>query len=108
MRLARLESLEIKTHGPKIKGAKSAFIGDIEVYLPLKDMLAAGPKVWLNQKKRIQNELNSKEKFVKSLESKLKNQEFLKKAPKEIVEREKARLAAEKEQLTKLKKCARI
>lgn len=99
MRLARLESLEVKISGPKIKEAKSAFIENIEIYLPLKDMLDLD-----KEKKRIRDELNSKKKFIKSLESKLKNQEFLKKAPKEIIEREKARLITEKAQLAKLLK----
>ena len=98
MRLARLESLEIKAKGPKIPNSKTAFIDKIEVYLPLKDMIDLG-----KEKKRMKKEIENKEKFIKSLETKLSNKGFLKKAPVALTQKEKDRLQDEKDNLKKLK-----
>lgn len=99
MRLGRLETLEIKQHGEKIKNSKSIFIGNIEVYLPLKDLIDPG-----KEKKRLGHEIETRTKFISNLENKLKNPGFLKSAPKEVVERDKIRLTEENETLEKLRK----
>lgn len=98
MRLARLETLEITSKGEKLKEAKSIFVEDVEIYLPFKGMLDME-----KEKKNTQAQIDQKTNFIKGLESKLSNKEFVKKAPKEIVEKETARLNSEKEQLKKLK-----
>jgi valyl-tRNA synthetase len=99
MRLARLESLEIKKKGPKISGAKTIFIGNIEVYLPLKDMIDTKKELV-----RIKQEIEQKIAFIKSLESKLANKGFLSNAPEQVVEQNKQRLETEKQNLSKLQK----
>ena len=96
--LARLEELEIAKKGPKLEKAKAIFIDGVEIFLPLKDMLDSE-----KEEKRIKKEIANKEGFVKSLEGKLGNPGFTAKAPKEVIEKEKGRLAAEKENLAKLK-----
>lgn len=98
MRLARLETLEVTAKGEKLKEAKSIFVEDVEIYLPFKGMLDME-----KEKKNTQAQIEQKTNFIKGLESRLSNKEFVKKAPKEIVEKETARLNSEKEQLEKLK-----
>ncbi len=97
MRLARLESLEIIKTGPKPKDAKSAFIGEIEIYLPLHGLIDPN-----KEKSRLQQEIQAKTNFVTGLENKLKNKEFINRAPKEILARDNERLKLEKEQIQKL------
>jgi valyl-tRNA synthetase len=53
---------------------------------------------------RINKEIERLEKFIASLEGKLKNKEFIDKAPKEVVEKEQARLAEVKIELENLRK----
>ncbi|MBI5753834.1 class I tRNA ligase family protein, partial [Candidatus Peregrinibacteria bacterium] len=96
-RLARLESLEILKNGPKPKDAKTALVEGIELYLPLKDMLDLD-----KEKKRLETEIKTKADFITGLERKLKNKDFIDKAPKEIIARDINRLNSEKDQLLKL------
>ena len=98
MRLARLETLELKEAGDKMKESKSIFVDDIEIFLPFKGMLDIE-----KEKKNIQIQIDQKMNFINGLEKKLSNKEFTKKAPKEIVEKETERLSAEKEQVQRLK-----
>lgn len=98
MRLARLETLELKESGEKLKESKSIFVDDIEIFLPFKGMLDIE-----KEKKNIQTQIDQKMNFINGLEKKLSNKEFVKKAPKEIVEKETERLSAEKEQVQRLK-----
>lgn len=97
-RMSCLESLEIKNKGAKIPDAKVVFVGDIEIYLPLKDMVDTAKEL-----ARVTKEITQKENFIKALGSKLKNPGFLAKAPKDIVEKELTRLEEEKTGLNKLK-----
>lgn len=96
-RMGLLESLEIKNKGPKVPDSKVIFVGDIEVYLPLKDMIDTAKELI-----RVTKEIEQKENFIKSLKSKLKNSGFVAKAPKEVIEKDKARLEEEALALNKL------
>ena len=97
MRLARLESLEISEKGKKIENSKPAFIDEIEVYLPLKDMIDSE-----KEKKRITKEIDAKNRYIKGLDQKLKNKGFLANAPAEVVEKNQKKLDDEIATLKKL------
>ncbi len=97
MRLARLESLEIKTKKEKITEAKSAFLEEIEIYLPLKNLV--DPETEL---KRLKKELDEKENFISILEKKLSNKGFVDNAPKEVVAQEKDKLKVAQENVRKV------
>jgi valyl-tRNA synthetase len=88
--------LEIKVKGEKITGAIYAVVGDIEIYL-----IGAVDKE--KETVRIKKEIANLEKIIIATENKLKNKEFADKAPKEIVKKEKEKLASWKEALKKLK-----
>jgi valyl-tRNA synthetase len=98
MKMGTLESLEIKKQGPKIPDSKAFFIGEVETYLPLKDMVDSGKELT-----RIKKVIEQKEQFIKSLESKLNNKGFTANAPKEVIQKETARLLEEKSNVKKLK-----
>ena len=98
MRLCRLEKLEISKKGPNIQNAKSIVVKNIEIYLPLKDMV--DPK---KENSRIEFEIGNLEKFIKNMQNTLNNPKFLEKAPKELIERNKERIKSETVRLEKLK-----
>lgn len=107
-KLARLGSLTIKKSGQPLPNAASKIEAEIEIYLPLDKLL--DPKV---EVARLAAEQAEVEKFLKIVELKLANQDFVKRAPAAVVEgeRTKQRDATEKlkkiverlEQLKKLK-----
>lgn len=97
MRLARLESLDIKEKGPKLKNAKVSFVEKIEIYLPSEGIIDAA-----KESKRLKAEIAKLVPFIKGLESKLSNIGFLKNAPDSVVEKEKLRLKSSEDQLKKL------
>ncbi|MFA6917325.1 MAG: valine--tRNA ligase [Candidatus Gracilibacteria bacterium] len=101
-RMGSLESLEIKKKGPKIPDSKVFFVNELEVYLPLRDMIDKAKEL-----ARVEKEIAQKENFIRSLESKLNNPGFAKQAPKEVIEKETLRLKEEKTGLEKLKEFKR-
>jgi valyl-tRNA synthetase len=94
--LARLNNLEIG----KIKPDNSVShilegVGEICLHL---EGLVDLPK----EKTRLTNEINSVKKYSQSLEQKLKNKDFVKKAPKDVVGKEQEKLVQQQEKLLKL------
>jgi valyl-tRNA synthetase len=96
-RLARIENLEIKTTGEKPNQAIAIVVGTIEIYLPLADLLDLEL-----EKKRITDEIEQTKKYIKQIEEKLNNEEFVKNAPEKIVAQEKEKMQSSKEKLEKL------
>lgn len=83
-RLANLGKLEIMETGEKVEKSLSTFVRDIEIYLPLADMLD-----FATEKIRTEKEIENLEKYMTSLDSKLKNPGFSKNAKPEVIELEK-------------------
>jgi valyl-tRNA synthetase len=98
MRMARLNELEILEKGEKMDKAVCLFISDIEVYLPLHELIDIE-----KEKKRLQNEKERLADFKERISQKLKNKDFTEKAPEEIVKREKQRLLDAESELEKIK-----
>ncbi len=98
MRLARIEKLDIVAVSPKIKPALSSYTTQgVEIILPLGDLVDVD-----GERKRLTEEKENLEQYLKSLESKLGNDNFVKRAPKEIVAAEQEKLASSKEKLAKI------
>ena len=98
-RLANLGLLEVDKDGEKIDKALSAFVGDIEIYLPLADLIDLD-----QEKARISKEMENVENYLVSLGKKLGKESFIKNAPKEVIEKEQAKLKEAKSKLEKLAK----
>lgn len=98
IRLANLGELKIQEKGPKIKKAISKFVNKIEIYLPLEGLIDIK-----KEKERLEKELENTQNFLNSLKDKLKNQGFIKNAPKELISKEKNRLKQTEEQVKKIK-----
>ena len=96
-RLANLGTLEIFENGEKIGKALTTFVGDIEIYLPLADLID-----FEAEKKRLHKEIDDLAKYIQSLDHKLKNKKFLNNAPKEIIENERIKFTEGLKRLKKL------
>ncbi|MEK7067506.1 MAG: class I tRNA ligase family protein, partial [Patescibacteria group bacterium] len=83
-----VSGLIIKPAGEKLKQAAWAAVNKIEIYIPL-----AGLIDMEREKERLEKHAQELNKLIKSLEVKLDNEEFVKRAPKEIVETDIAKLA---------------
>lgn len=90
-----LESLEIKEEGEKLSGAIVVIVGEVEIYL------LGGIDVD-KEKTRLTKELAVLEKLISAQEVKLSNQEFVDRAPAQIVTAEKNKLEAYKLDLEKI------
>jgi Valyl-tRNA synthetase len=91
-----ISDLKISPKGEKISGAIYAAVGDIEIYL-------LGAVDSAKEKARLEKEIANLENFIKALNGKLSNQEFVGKAPTKVVEAEKDKLAKAEIELDKLK-----
>lgn len=91
-----IEEIEITEQGEKIADAIYIAVGEIEVQL-----IGAIDKE--KEGERIKKEIIEKEKFVRGLQGKLSNEEFVKNAPEKVVNIEREKLAVALSALEKLK-----
>ena len=98
-RLANLGTLDIKENGEKIEKAFSTFVGDLEIYLPLADLIDFDAEI-----KRITKEITELESYFASLEKKLSNKAFVQNAPEEIIQKERSKMDETQQKMEKLKK----
>ncbi len=98
--LARIKSLEIlpMAASQKPKFAASAVAGSCEVSVILKDLLDFDAEL-----KRIDKELGKLESEVTFIQKKLHNEDFLRKAPEDVVEKEREKLQRLTDKLQKLR-----
>jgi valyl-tRNA synthetase len=103
-RLARLEDLKIEQTAPvshtgqkPIQNSKSIFLTGVEIYLPLAGMVDIE-----KEKSRLKKSIETLEKDIQVLQSKLNNKGFINNAPREVVEKEQTRLEESLEALKKL------
>jgi len=94
--LARLNNLEISKITPD-NSVSHVLAGVGEICLHLQGLVDIK-----KEKERLENEIASVKKYSQSLEQKLKNKDFVKKAPKDVVEKEEFKLKEQKEKLEKL------
>ncbi|QNB47567.1 valine--tRNA ligase [Thermanaerosceptrum fracticalcis] len=88
MTLAGISQLEVVPINPvKPEHAVTAVVSGVEIYLPLKGLVDVEKEL-----ARLQKELENLHKEVARLAGKLNNPGFVEKAPKDVVEKEKAKL----------------
>jgi len=87
----------VETAEEKPTDALTLVIGGLEVYLPLAGMVDLD-----EERARLRSELEKTAKEITRVESLLSNENFVKKAPEQVVERERAKLAHYQEQEAKL------
>ena len=85
--LARIDKLTIDKKPIEKKNVATVIVGSIKGAVPLGDLIDVK-----EEKKRMLNHISGQKKVSTGLTSRLKNKDFLKKAPKEVVDKEKIRL----------------
>ena len=95
--LAKLENLELLSSRQRPQAVISSVADDVDIYLHFSGLL----DVALEQKK-IKGKIENLARIVKSKEAQLKNTDFIKRAPKDIVEKEKESKAKLDSELTRL------
>ena len=83
-RLAKVKDLKIADQIKKPKHSATSLAGEIEIFVPLEGIID-----FEKEKKNLTKRLDETERILKGITSKLKNKDFLKKAPKDVVNKEK-------------------
>ncbi|MBI2638623.1 class I tRNA ligase family protein [Candidatus Peregrinibacteria bacterium] len=96
MRLAKLGELEILSQAPHVHPALTHYTDDgVEIFIPLAGLIDIDA-----EQKRLTNEKEQLEQYAASLQTKLANEHFTSRAPKEIVETERVKLKTAKGKLS--------
>jgi valyl-tRNA synthetase len=98
IRLARISELTLKKKGEKLKGAAADIVEGVEIYIPLEGLVDTE-----KEKERLSKEIENLEKYIASVSGKLANKEFVKNAPKAVVEGETAKLEEAKSKAEKMR-----
>ncbi len=85
--LARVEDLTVGPDLTKPEVAASCVLQGMEIYIPLEGLMD-----FSDEKKRIEKELKKIEKDIIFINKKLSNEDFVKKAPPEVIEKDQLRL----------------
>jgi len=97
--LARLEEVIIDKKMKKPKGCATAVLEDFNVFIPLKGVI----DIQL-EKERLSKKMEELDRQLKFSENKLKDKNFVKKAPEKVVKSEKEKKDVLKQQLERLKR----
>ncbi len=85
--LAQLEKVELRENLEKPKHSASSVVANLEIFVPLEGLIDIDV-----EQKRLTKEVDRLENQIKSIKAKLMNQDFIKKAPDHVIEREKKKL----------------
>jgi valyl-tRNA synthetase len=96
-KLARLDNLTIHKKGPKITGAVWKYVRGMDLYLPVSDLFDIDA-----EKKRLGAKIDQTVSKLSSLKARLSNEGFVKKAPPQIVQKEKEQMVEMERELTEL------
>ncbi len=97
--LARLSHVIIDQTPTKSKNAATSIVGDVKYAVALGEIIDVE-----KEKERIAGEVKDQKKAFETLSQRLKNKEFLRKAPEEVVEKERRRLVSLETKVMELKK----
>ena len=96
--LARVSTLEVTKDLSRPKGAASAVLAGAELFVPLEGLVDVAVEI-----KKLSREEEKVLKELSRVEKRLTNENFLKKAPQEVVAKERARAEELRERLTRIR-----
>jgi valyl-tRNA synthetase len=96
--LARVQALHANAAGGPPAAAAKAVVDAVEIFMPL-----AGIIDFAEEARRLDRELEKLSKEVTQAQRKMSNEDFLSRAPAEVIQKEQAKFQAATEKLTKLK-----
>ena len=102
-RLARVGNIEARTAITRPKHSAYAVVAGIEIFVPLEGVIDIE-----KEKERLKSKIAGLASELKCAESKLKNKNFISKAPKEVVQKARDRLDLIKTEINPLKKNLRL
>ncbi|HLA51621.1 MAG TPA: class I tRNA ligase family protein, partial [Thermodesulfobacteriota bacterium] len=85
--LSKVSVLKVSAPAGRPENCATAVAGNIEIFIPLKGLIN-----FEEEEKRLKKDIEKIEKELLALERKMSNKEFIEKAPKEVIEKDKARL----------------
>jgi valyl-tRNA synthetase len=97
-RLARMNNLLLNSIPSDLKNTAIVLIGTIKIFVPLKGIIDLEA-----EKEHKKEQIGQKQKSIDGLQSRLNNEIFVSKAPKEIIAKEKERLDALNKEVFELK-----
>jgi valyl-tRNA synthetase len=97
--LGKVENLKIGIKFTKPDHAASAVIKDAEIFIPLESLIDLE-----QERKRLEKEIFRVTQLLEKINKKLSNEDFIKKAPKEIIEKEKTKREEYSKMVEKLNK----
>lgn len=97
--LGKADQVTIADNGEKPKSAATAVVQEVEIFLPLKGVID-----FAEEERRLEKEINKMIKDLAKITKKLSNEDFLAKAPEDVIEKEKVRARDLKEKQEKLGK----
>lgn len=97
-KLLSIENIIFDVSAKKPEASAAAVVEGSEIYIPLEGLIDLG-----KEKERIEKEIERTEGFLKSVNDKLSNQQFISNAPDEIVEKERKKKEDAESTLEKLK-----
>ena len=95
--LMRADLLTIDGRAAETKNSAATIVEDIKAVVPLSGLIDVG-----RERDRMLGQIEEQKRATKGLDSRLKNREFIKKAPKDIIEKEKERLKSIHEKIREL------
>lgn len=98
IRLGRVSELTLKKEGGKPQNAAADTVNGIEIFIPLEGLVDME-----KEKKRLNAEIQKLEGYLRGLQTKLSNPNFVKNAPPAIVNAEKEKQAEGEEKLKKMR-----
>jgi valyl-tRNA synthetase len=96
--LGRIESVSFVTSETAIKDAASGVIGNIKYFIPLQGVIDLE-----KEKKRILEQIIQLEKSVLGITQRLTNEDFVKKAPPEVIQKDQERLSVMQKEIQDLR-----
>ncbi|MDD5109856.1 MAG: class I tRNA ligase family protein [Patescibacteria group bacterium] len=96
--LARCSELTVEAKLAKPSQAASAVVSGVTIHLPLAGLLDVS-----KERERITRELQEAKNYLKQLEAKLSNKNFVERAPEAVVSAEREKLTAQQHKVEKLK-----
>lgn len=85
--LAKVSALKASAPAGRPENCATAVAGNIEIFVPLKGLIN-----FEEEEKRLKKDIEKIDRELVALERKMSNKEFIERAPKEVVEKDKARL----------------
>jgi valyl-tRNA synthetase len=97
-RLARVTDLEVTSGAQRHEASASVVVGRNEVYIPLAGMIDLDV-----ERERLQKEIDQKSQWLSGVEKKLSNEQFISRAPADVVERERLKADDARAEIVRLR-----